>query len=351
MDWIIRHLITNKRNNRIIYGILFGIILLDFLNDQLQFLDDKYIIVDYSILAIILLLVKEILNYWYKSIYKKNQSIISKIRTLSEEGELNEIIKQAESINIIKPHLNEKKYWLGFANLYLNRPEKALQYFDAVEEDSIELSGLLYHKGLAYLDIGKTDDAIQALTQSIDINKTWASLDQRGVAFMRKNKFDEAEADLRESILIKEDASNMCNLGILLNRKEEHPESIEYYNKSIVLKSDNPNVFINRALAHYYLDNFEDSIKDNTKAIALDSTRQWAYYNRALSYQKTNQLESAIKDFNEAEKLGIEDMGLYLNRGICKCEIGNKNDGLTDLKKSLDLDCKEAETMIKKYNK
>ena len=351
MDWIILNLITNKRNNKLIYGVLFGIIILDFSNDQLGFIKEKYLIVDFSILAIALLIIKEILNYWYRSLFRKNQSIIENIRQLSQAGNYPEIIEQAKLIKIIKPQLTEKIYWIGFANVYLNNSRKALQDFDSIESEYANFNGFFYHKGLALIDSGDNKRAIEYLTHSIELEKTWQDFDQRGVAYMNIDKLEEAENDLRESVKIKEESSNTCNLGVLLDKKGQHVEAMKFYNQSIEFKSDNPNAFYNRALANYYLENYQDSISDNTKTIELDSSRHWAYYNRALSKQKVNELKLAIEDYNSANKFGNNDKYLYLNRGFCKCESGDITNGLIDLNKASELDCKEAKELIVKYDK
>ncbi|WP_321290158.1 tetratricopeptide repeat protein [uncultured Sunxiuqinia sp.] len=350
MDWIILNLISNKRNNKLIYGFLFGIIILDFLNDQIGFINEKYLIIDFSLFAIGLLIVKEILNYWYRNLYRRNQKILDDIKEISRTGNYSKIIEQAELIKIIKPQLTEKTYWTGFANVYLNNPQKALHEFDSIELEYQNFSGFFYHKGLALIDSGNIEKSIEYLTRSIELEKTWQNLDQRGVAYMNINKLNEAEKDLRESIKLKVDSSNTCNLGVVLDKKGQHKEAIEFYNRSIDIKSENPNAFYNRALANYYLENYQESISDNTKTIELDSKRHWAYYNRALSSQKIKELESAIKDFDYTQKLGHEDKYLYLNRGFCKCEFGEISNGLIDLKQADKLDCKEAKELIEKYD-
>jgi len=351
MDWIILNLITNKRNNKLIYGILFGIIILDFLNDQIGFINQKYLIVDFSLYAIGLLIIKEILNYWYKNLYRKNQRILENIKEISRTGNYTKIIEQAELIRIVKPQLTEKTYWTGFAYLYLNNPQKALLEFDLVESEYQNFGGFFYHKGLALIDSGDFDKAIEYLTRSIDLEQNWQNLDQRGVANLRSGKLIKAENDLRKSIELKEDSSNTCNLGVLLDKMGKHKEALEFYNRSIEIKSENPNAFYNRALANYYLENYQDSIADNSKTIELDSERHWAYYNRALSNQKLNELESAIKDYDYAQKLGNEDKHLFMNRGFCKCESGDISNGLIDLKQADKMDCEEAKELIEKYDK
>ena len=189
------------------------------------------------------------------------------------------------------------------------------------------------------------------MTRSIELEKNWQNLDQRGVAYINIDKLEEAENDLRESVTLKPDSSNTCNLGVLLDKKGLHKEAIEYYKKSIKINPVNENAFYNRALANYCLENYQDSILDNTKVIKINSSRHWAYYNRALSRQKINDLELAIKDFDAAEKLGNRNEYLFLNRGFCKCEIGETSSGFIDLRKASELDCKEADGLIEKYDK
>ncbi|MCL3781031.1 tetratricopeptide repeat protein [Prolixibacteraceae bacterium JC049] len=351
MNWIILNLITNKRNNKLIYGALLGIIILDFLNDQIGFINQKYLIVDFSLCAIGIFIIMEILNYWYKNLYRKNQRILENIKEISRTGNYTKIIEQAELVRIVKPQLTEKTYWTGFAYLYLDNPQKALLEFELVESEYQKCGGFFYHKGLALIDLADFDKAIEYLTRSIDLEQNWQNLDQRGVAYMNIDKLNEAENDLRKSIELKENSSNTCNLGVLLDKKEQYQEAIEYFNQSIEIKPDNPNAFYNRALAKYSLKNYKDSILDYTKTIELDSERDWAYYNRALVNQKINELEAAITDFDLANKIGNDNKYLYLNRGFCKCELGDISNGLIDLKKANELDCKEAKELIEKYDK
>jgi len=46
-------------------------------------------------------------------------------------------------IKIVKPQLTEKTYWIGFANLYLNNPQKALLEFELVESEYKNFGGFI----------------------------------------------------------------------------------------------------------------------------------------------------------------------------------------------------------------
>jgi len=316
MDWIILNLITNKRNNKLIYGFLFGIIILDFLNDQIGFLSEEYLFIDFSLYAIGILIIKGIINYWYRNLYRKNQKILDNINQLSRTGNYSKMIEQAQFVKIIKPQLSEKTYWTGCANVYLKKPQIALQEFDLIESDYQNFSEFFYHKGLALIDSGNIEKSIEYLTRSIELEKTWQNFDQRGVAFMNIDKLNEAENDLRKSIELKEESSNTCNIGVVLDKKGQHKKAIVYYDKSISLDDTQAHVYYNRAMAHHFLKNWK----------------------------------LAIHDYSKAQEMGHKNNDLYLNLGYCKCENGEIEKGLIDLKKANELDCKEAKELIEKYD-
>ena len=316
MDWIIQNLITNKRNNNLIYGFLFSIILLDFLNDELGFIPQKYLVINFSLYALGLLVFKEIIGYWYRNLFRRNQKILDLIKEMARNGDYSKIIEQAQLIKIIKPQLTEKTYWTGFANVYLNNPQKALYKFDSIESEYHNFSGFFYHKGLALINSGNIEKSIEYLTRSIELEKTWQNLDQRGVAYMNIDKLYEAEKDLRESIELKVDSSNTCNLGVVLHKEGKLKEAIEYYDKSINLDATLAHVYYNRAMAHHFLKNWK----------------------------------LAIRDYSKAQELGHKNNELYLNLGYCKCKNGEIANGLVDLKKANELDGKETKELIEKFD-
>jgi hypothetical protein len=84
------------------------------------------LIIDFSLYVIGLLIIKELLNYWYKNLYRRNQKILDDIKQFSRTGNYSKIIEQAQLIKIVKPQLSEKTYWTGFANVYLNNPQAGI---------------------------------------------------------------------------------------------------------------------------------------------------------------------------------------------------------------------------------
>jgi len=347
MNWIIINLITNKRNNNIIYAIVIGLLLISFSD----LIENREINIAISIFVLLVSIIKGTMDFWYRNLDKRNQKIIEKIKDLAKNANYEEIINLAEKVKIIKPHIAEKKYWLGYAFLYKknSNSKKALDYFKGLEKEFPFLSSLFYLKGIALIDENRLEEAINELSLSIKLENNWQNYEQRGVAYLKLEKYELAEKDLEKSVYLKKDCSNLDNLGVLFDRQGKHKEAIDFYNKSIDLNNNNPNAFYNRALANFYIKKYDNAILDNTETIKLEPNRAWAYYNRALCFQELGKYDLAITDFNKAEELEIKDKYLYLNRGICKSENNEIKEGLNDLKKAVGLDCSEASELIKKY--
>ena len=70
-----------------------------------------------------------------------------------------------------------------------------------------------------------------------------------------------------------------------------------------------------------------------------------------MTHHYLNNWELAIHDYSKAREMGHLNNDVYLNLGYCKCENGDIEGGLIELRKANDLDYKEALEMIEKYEK
>ena len=144
---------------------------------------------------------------------------------------------------------------------------------------------------------------------------------------------------------------------------------------------DYPNYNYAKALAYIDLNKFEDALELLNKAIISMPIAQF-YDRRGVTYmmlEKFSQAESDLKEslnileasyntcnmgvllinkglykkaieyFDKTIKIDPKHSTGFLNRGICKCEMGNINNGLIDLKKALDLGNDKAKSLIEKF--
>lgn len=316
MDWIFKNIIANAKFDWVLYGLLVLIFIIDMLIWKSGNPDENLIGFYFLLIALIIVGAKELISYSYKKLYFWNQSNLNSIRELINKQQYRKALNLTEKIKLIKPQLIEKLYLRGVANLYLKESNHALEDFNSVEYEYSKSSGFFYHKGLALIDSEDIEKAIEYLTRSIELEKTWQNLDQRGVAYLDIGKLEEAEKDLRESIEMKEDATNTCNFAVVLHKQGQHKKAIVYYDKSISLDDTKAHVYYNRAMVHHFLKNWK----------------------------------LAIHDYSKAQEMGHKNNDLYLYLGYCKCENGEIENGLIDLKKANELGCKEAKELIEKYD-
>lgn len=173
-----------------------------------------------------------------------------------------------------------------------------------------------------------------------------------------------------ENILDISDIYNwrgMSYLGL-----ENTKEAMSSYNLAIANCNHNTSlnsVYKNRGFLKMYLEDFrgaildfdkiiqsfEESIKKHGTVIAYQlGSQDWnlhaAFSDRGFCNMRLNNFEEAILDTNNAinifKKKNADD---YFTRGVCKMNIGQKNEGCIDLSKSGELGNQKAYQYIKEY--
>lgn len=314
MEWIVKNILTNKRFDNIFYGVLIAIFIIDFGIDK--FLGINILKLTGHILLLLLIFVKMIAYRITRDIFDNNTKTLSAMPDLLNERKYNEAISKLKRVRLYKNHITDKKYYRGVSYLNIKESKKALLDFNEVEGDYSDDARFFYNKGMALIDMGDNDEALNYLTKSINIEKTSQNLDQRGIVYMNLNKLDDAGVDIKESLELETNSINSCNYGVYHSHKGNYKEALIFYDKSIELDKSKAHVFYNRAMIHQLLKN-------------------WS---------------SAIHDYDKANEMGHKNNDLYLNRGVCKCENGDTSDGVLDLNKAKELNCKDADEAIRTYN-
>lgn len=85
MKWILLYIFLNKRINQIINIVLLSFIILSYVSIEIGLIQANNIIVYLYKGAFVLLLVKDILIFWYRSFVRKNQKMNDDSKKTSEE--------------------------------------------------------------------------------------------------------------------------------------------------------------------------------------------------------------------------------------------------------------------------
>ena len=98
-------------------------------------------------------------------------------------------------------------------------------------------------------------------------------------------------------------------------------EAIDIYAEVIKADSGHMNAYANRGLAHSYLEDYEQAIKDFTTALELDPAQKnpelpTLFLNRGFAYSNADEVEKAFEDYGRALKMNSEFAEVFCNRGM-----------------------------------
>ena len=95
--------------------------------------------------------------------------------------------------------------------------------------------------------------------------------------------------------------------------------------------------YLNRCLALYNMQKYEEAVKDCTKAIENDDEKEFnTYFRRALVYKAINDVDAALRDYSQAIDQNPRDWGSYNNRGLLYSDKGDYSKALEDFTKAIE---------------
>jgi len=138
----------------------------------------------------------------------------------------------------------------------------------------------------------------------------------RSTALYSKGKLDLSQKDLLR--VIKSEprfADAHFNLGNVYMRKRQYSHAIDSYTKGITLSPNSPNYYFNRAQAHFFLENYIETINDAQRYIALaGETNELILKLTGISFLKQGNIAIAVKYLEKVLSLSPTDK----NKAILK---------------------------------
>jgi tetratricopeptide (TPR) repeat protein len=102
-------------------------------------------------------------------------------------------------------------------------------------------------------------------------------------------------------------------------------------------------------LANLELGNIQRAITDFTEVIRLDPENYDSYYCRGIAKDDCGDIHGAIDDYTEAIRINPDVAAAYFFRGVLRNNaLGDKQNGLTDLRKAAQLYQEEGNSVLYK---
>ena len=278
--------------------------------------------------------------------------IISEIREIPNVGKIIQITAPISPGSSGSPVLNTEGEAIGVATAYL-REGQNLNFAIPVEKiDSLlykkaanELSATdWFEKGLALMESGKYQDAIEAYSKAIELNPEYAwAYCNRGIAYRNLEDYRQAIRDYDKAIeLDPKDADIYCNRGNAYGSLGDYRQAIRDYDKAIELNSKDADTYYNRGITYGSLGDYRQAIRDFDRAIELNPEDAKAYYYRGITYGSLGDYRQEIRDYDRAIELDPKDALAYYNRGLAYAKLEDYRQAIRDFDRAIELDPKDA---------
>ena len=143
-------------------------------------------------------------------------------------------------------------------------------------------SDALNNKGLAFVKLGRTDEAIQLFDKvlAMDANDSDA-LNNKGLAFVKLGRTDEA-IQLFDKVLAMDanDSDALNNKGLAFVKLGRTDEAIQLFDKVLAMDTNNTDSLVNKGLALYNLGKTDEAVKYYDRALAIDPSDVEAQSNK-----------------------------------------------------------------------
>lgn len=210
---------------------------------------------------------------------------------------------------------------------------------------------ILFVQGNAALKAGDFSRAVFSFTRFIDLNGNIPEVfNNRGYAKYGLGDKEGAVRDYTRALeLNPRFAAAYFNRGGVFSEAGNFRAALRDFDEAIKYNPENGVYYINRALAYRKTGTLSAALKDLDRAVTIlpdtDRNHLDARFIRGGVHYEMKQYTQALGDWDFVISTDPDNARAYYYRGSTRCLVDRKVQGLSDLRKSCDLGCREACTL------
>lgn len=182
----------------------------------------------------------------------------------------------------------------------------AIKWYDKALNQTPSNVEFVFHKGLAYEDLGKKSKAVRYYLEATNLDQNYS------MAWKR--------------------------LGAIFFASGSPGKAVDYYSRAIDANPLDKEAFMLRGNAQSSLGNLPEAATDYNLVLALDADDPDAWFNLANVHIRQNNGYEAMKAFSMVLEKRPGDRDAHLNRGIILLALNLKDDALTDFDSAIAAD-------------
>ncbi|MBB5060843.1 tetratricopeptide (TPR) repeat protein [Granulicella aggregans] len=222
---------------------------------------------------------------------------------LSAQQNYREAVQHYERALIINPKLADTLHNLSVAFLAIGRPEDAIPCSERAVHLRPNIAELHCHLGDALRLNGQLEKAIPSYQEALRQRRGYvAALNNLGVTFEALGRLDEAAEQYRYAQICKPDeAEPFNNLGNVLSAKSLFAEAIQQYEAALKIRPDYAEAHNSLGAAFEQMGSLREAVSHYTQALSINPGLAEAFYglgNTLIAFGKVKEgrlcLEKAI---------------------------------------------------------
>ncbi|MGD1211154.1 MAG: tetratricopeptide repeat protein [Candidatus Acidiferrales bacterium] len=230
------------------------------------------------------------------------------VRTLGDMGtgevqqeNLQKAVEQFQAILKIDPRDTYSALWLARLYRFQNQHDEAEKVLRGIVQREPDNEPALEQLSQLLIDEGRSQEAIDLLTQTVDESSSPDVYDLLGDAYTKSKDYAKAEAAYRKAIEgDPDDPGHRHGLAEALLSQDKYADALEQYKKLSQLEPGTAENYLRMAQLDRRLGNFDEAEASLLRAKQLSPGSLEILYNEALLYEDEGRYDDAVKVLTDA---------------------------------------------------
>jgi len=247
-----------------------------------------------------------------------------------------------------EPKNTDALYGLGIAYNELKRYDDAVEAYRQALRINPEKANTWNNLGIAYKNLNRYNDAIEAFRQALRINPEYAgALYNLGNAYNKLKRYDDAVEAYRQALRINPEYFDAWHgLGTAYGHLKRYYEAIEAFRQALRINPEHVNALYNLGNAYGLLKRYGEAIEAFHQALRINPDHAYAWGNLGNTYRHLDRYNDAIEAYRQALRINPEHADTWNNLGITYALSGNRTAALEAVKELRRLDPKMADKLF-----
>jgi tetratricopeptide (TPR) repeat protein len=225
------------------------------------------------------------------------------VRTLGDMGtgevqqeNLQKAVEQFQAILKIDPHDTYSALWLARLYRFENQHDEAEKVLRGVVQREPDNEPALEQLSQLLIDEGRSQEAIDLLTHTVDDSSSADVYDLLGDAYTKSKDYAKAETAYRKAIEgDPDDPGHRHGLADALLSQNKYADALQQYKKLSELEPGTSENYLRMAQLDRRLGNFDEAEASLLRAKQLSPGSPQILYNEALLYEDEGRYDDAVK--------------------------------------------------------